>query len=96
MGMISFMKAIKEFKTVVSWQVFWNSKGGIHVDFLPHGVTINAQYYSNVLHSDVHHVIQKKWPGKLSKIILSHDNTGPVHIWKILQRQLWQQWTRKS
>jgi hypothetical protein len=30
-----------------SWQ------GVIHVDFLPRNVTITAQYYSNLLHSDV-------------------------------------------
>jgi hypothetical protein len=39
--------------------LFWDS-GVIYVDFLPHGVTINAQYYSNLLHSDVHQVIWKK------------------------------------
>jgi hypothetical protein len=38
----------------------------IHVDFLPNGVTMNAQYHGNLL--------QKKRPGKLSKIILLHDN----------------------
>jgi hypothetical protein len=46
--------------------------------FLPHGVTINAQYYSNLLCKDVHQVIQKKKLGKLSKkIILLHDNVCP-------------------
>jgi hypothetical protein len=24
--------------------MFWDSEGVIHVDFLPHGVTINGQY----------------------------------------------------
>jgi hypothetical protein len=46
----------------------------IHVDFLPHSVTINAQYHSNLLHIDVHQAILKKKPGKLSKITLLHDN----------------------
>jgi hypothetical protein len=45
--------------------VFWNSKGVIHVDFLPHGVTINAQYYSNLLHNDVHQAIYNKLLGIL-------------------------------
>jgi hypothetical protein len=58
--------------------VFWDSEGVIHVDFLSHGVTINAQYYSNLLCNDVCQVIQKKKPGKLSKkIILLHDNARP-------------------
>jgi hypothetical protein len=26
----------------ISWKVFWDSEGMIHVNFLPHGVTINA------------------------------------------------------
>jgi hypothetical protein len=49
-----------------------NSEGAIHVDFLSHGVTINAQFCNNV-----HHVIQKKRHEKLSKIILLHDNACP-------------------
>jgi histone-lysine N-methyltransferase SETMAR len=58
--------------------VFWDSEGVIYVDFLPHGVTFNAQYYSKLLHNDVHQTIQKKRPGKLSKkIILLHDNACP-------------------
>jgi hypothetical protein len=31
---------------------FLDSVGVIHIDFLPHGVTINAQYYRNLLLSD--------------------------------------------
>jgi hypothetical protein len=57
--------------TTVRWQdhgMFWDSEGVIHVHFLPHGVTINAQYKSNVLHNDVHRVIQKKKPGKCQRI----------------------------
>jgi hypothetical protein len=34
--------------------VFWDSEGVIHIDFLLHGVIINAQYYSNVLRNDAH------------------------------------------
>jgi hypothetical protein len=49
--------------------VFWDSEGVIHVDFLPRGVTINAQYYINLLHNGAHQTIQKKSPGKLSKKI---------------------------
>jgi hypothetical protein len=75
--------APKQFKTQLSAgkimvSVSWDSEGVIHVDFLPHGVTINGHYYSNLLCNDVHQVIQKKTPGKLSeKIILLHDNTHP-------------------
>jgi hypothetical protein len=46
--------APKKFKTQLSAgrivaNVFWDSEGVIHVDFLPHGATINAQCYSNLL-----------------------------------------------
>jgi hypothetical protein len=44
--------------------VFWDSKGVIHVDFLTYGVTINAQYNSKLLHSDVHQTIWER-SGKL-------------------------------
>jgi hypothetical protein len=55
----------KEIRTAVSIMasVFWDSEGVIYGDFLPHFITINAQYYSNLLHNDVHHAIQKKRPG---------------------------------
>jgi hypothetical protein len=33
--------------------VFQDSEGMINVNFLPHGVTVNAQYYSNLLRNDV-------------------------------------------
>jgi hypothetical protein len=57
----------KEFKTQLSAgkilaSVFWNSEGVIHVDFLPYGVKISVQYYSNLFHNDVHQEIQKKRP----------------------------------
>jgi hypothetical protein len=42
--------------------VFWDS-GVIYVDLLQHCVTINAQYYINLLHSNVHQGIQKKGLG---------------------------------
>jgi hypothetical protein len=52
----------KKFKTWLSAgkivaSVVWDSEGVIHVGFLSHSVTIIARYYSNLLHSDVHHMI---------------------------------------
>jgi hypothetical protein len=49
----------------------------IRLDFLPCGVTINAQYYSNLLRYDMHQAILKKRPWKVSKIILLHDSVRP-------------------
>jgi hypothetical protein len=68
--------------------VFWDSEGVIHVDFLPHGVTVNAQYYTNLLCSDVHQVIWKRRPGKLLKIIiLLHDSACP-HMANLMKAAL--------
>lgn len=44
--------------------VFWNSERVIHVDFLSHGLTINAQHYINLLPIDVPKLIcirRKTW-----------------------------------
>jgi hypothetical protein len=46
-GTRSFLKAVKEFKTQLSAgqimaNVVWDSEGVIHVDFIPHGVTVNV------------------------------------------------------
>jgi hypothetical protein len=34
--------------------VLWDSEGILHVDFLPHDVSVNAQYCSNLLLNDMH------------------------------------------
>jgi hypothetical protein len=61
----------------VTANVVWDSEGVIHVDFLC-GATINAQYYSNLLYSDVHQAIRKQIHGKLSKkIIPLHEHVRP-------------------
>jgi transposase len=58
--------------------VLLDSEGVIHADFLPHGITISAQYYNNLLHNDVHYAIRKKIPEKPSKkTILLHENACP-------------------
>jgi hypothetical protein len=50
--------------------LFWDSEGVIHINFLPHGATINAWHDCNLLLNDVQQVIRKKRPDKLSKIII--------------------------
>jgi histone-lysine N-methyltransferase SETMAR len=55
--------------------VYCNSERVIHVDFLPHGVTVNAQYQNSMRCSNVHQAIWQKISGKLSKkIIRLHEN----------------------
>jgi hypothetical protein len=53
--------------------VFWNSEGVIHAN----GVTIIVQYYSNLLHNDIHQVTRKKRSERLSKIVLLYENAHP-------------------
>jgi hypothetical protein len=52
-GAINFLKAVKLKTQLTAGKimaiVFWNSERKIHVDFLPHGITINAQNDSNLL-----------------------------------------------
>jgi len=49
--------------------VFWDKRGVIDVDFLPHGATINSEYYCRVL-SNVHTRLRKKRPGFITKGVL--------------------------
>jgi hypothetical protein len=72
----------KTFKTHLSAgnigaSVVWGS-GMINVNSLSYGVKINEQYDSDLVCNDVHQVVCKKRPRKLSlKIILLHDNACP-------------------
>ena len=40
-------KATRSTKKVMS-TIFWDSKGVIHIDYLPHGTTMNGKYYANL------------------------------------------------
>jgi hypothetical protein len=75
----------KEFKTQLSAgkimsSVSDDSEGVIRVGFLPHHVTINAQYYSNLLRDDVHQAIREKTQ---KEIVLLYDNACPYILWQI-------------
>jgi hypothetical protein len=70
----------KEFNTELSndnitENLFWYS------DFLPHGVIINAQYYSILLHNDVHQVVARDDLGNCKRK-LSYCTATLVHISK--------------
>ena len=43
--------------------IFWDSKGVIHIDYLPHGTTMNGKYYANLL-KQVRQSIKEKRRGK--------------------------------
>ena len=57
---------------------FWDEYGIIHLDFLPDGETINADYYCRIL-QDVHHNLRHRRRGKKAKIILLHQDNARPH-----------------
>lgn len=58
--------------------VFCDSERVIHVDFLPNGVTVNAQYYNSMLCNNVHQALWRKISGEVPKeIIRLQDNACP-------------------
>lgn len=58
--------------------VFWDTEGILLIDYLPKKRTMNAEYYSSLLHQ-LRDAIKEKRRGKLSKgILILHDN-APVH-----------------
>jgi hypothetical protein len=70
---MNFPKVVKKFKThlsagTITANVFWNSEGVIHVYFLPRGVKMNTQYYSNLFRKDVHQATLNKRPRTLVNV----------------------------
>jgi hypothetical protein len=85
---VSVLKAVKKLKTRVSAgkimdSVFWDSEEVIHVDFHPRDITVNAQYYSNLLRSNVHQAIWEKEDLRSCHRRSSTCMTVHVHIWQI-------------
>jgi hypothetical protein len=70
----------KKFKQTISTHkimrtVFWDRKCVLLVEFLPQGSTINTGVYCD---KKLHHAIQTKWRGMLSRgVLMLHDNACP-------------------
>jgi [histone H3]-lysine36 N-dimethyltransferase SETMAR len=58
--------------------VFWDGRGIIHVDYLEHGRTITAQYYSDLL-DRFDAVVKRKRPHLKKKKILFLQDNAPAH-----------------
>jgi len=57
--------------------VFWDAKGVLLVDILPHGETINAVRYCKTM-DRLREAVRRKRPGLLQKgVVLLHDNATP-------------------
>ncbi|XP_048259394.1 histone-lysine N-methyltransferase SETMAR-like [Haliotis rufescens] len=73
-------KATRSTKKVMM-SIFWESKGVTHIDYLPHGTTINGEYYA--LLKQVHQSIKVKPRGKIRRGILLHQDNAPVHTSRV-------------
>lgn len=79
----------KKFKTQMSagkvlLTAFWDCKGVVYQEYLPHGETVNAARYLDTL-ENLRKALRIKRPGLLSKgVLLIHDNARP-HSAKITQ-----------
>ena len=74
-------KATRSTKKVMS-TIFWDSKGVIHIDYLPHGTTMNGKYYANLL-KQVRQSIKEKRRGKIRRGIMLHQDNAPVHTSRV-------------
>lgn len=64
--------------------IFWDVKGLLLIDYLPHGTTITGDYYAGLLRN-LRDSIKQNRRGKLSAgVLLLHDN-APVHRARISQ-----------
>jgi len=54
--------------------IFWDQDGILHIDYLPKGQTINAEYYSSLL-VQLKDILKEKCCGKVIKrVLFLHDN----------------------
>ena len=58
------------------------NKGVIHVDYLPHGTTMNGEYYANLL-KQVRQSIKDKRRGKICRGILLHQDNAPIRTSRV-------------
>ncbi|XP_071102349.1 histone-lysine N-methyltransferase SETMAR-like [Haliotis cracherodii] len=74
-------KATRSTKKVMM-TIFWDSKGVIHIDYLPHGTTVNGEYYAKLL-NQVRQSIKVKRRGNIRRGILLHQDNAPVHTSRV-------------
>jgi len=71
--------------------IFWDRDGILHIDFLPKGQTINAEYYSFLL-VQLKDVLKEKRRGKVTKrVFFLHDN-APAHRALATRKKNWPTW----
>jgi len=58
--------------------IFWDQNGILHINYLPKGQTINAEYYSSLL-VQLKDIMKEKRSGKVTKGVLFLHNNAPAH-----------------
>ena len=67
--------------------IFWDQYGILLIDYLPKGLTINAEYYSSLL-VQLKDILKEKHCGKVTKgVLFLHDNV-PAHQALAAQKKL--------
>jgi len=67
--------------------IFWDQDGILHIDYLPKGQTINAEYYLSLL-MQLKDILKEKCRGKVIKgVLFLHENT-PAHRALATQKKL--------
>ena len=67
--------------------IFWDQDSILHIDYLPKGRTIKAEYYSSLL-VQLKDILKKKRRGKFTKgVLFLHDN-APAHQALATQKKL--------
>jgi hypothetical protein len=72
-------------KGKVTLELFFDSSGIVHMEFIPEGVTVNKHHYKEILHclhSSVHHKHSELWHRK--NWLLLHGN-APAHCSVLVQ-----------
>jgi [histone H3]-lysine36 N-dimethyltransferase SETMAR len=67
-----------QFEKKVMLSIFWNYEGVILFDLLPHGQTINSEYYCDLLER-MYAVLRERYPAIVNRkrVILQQDNARP-------------------
>jgi len=65
--------------------ILWDKDGILHIDYLPKGQTINAEYYSSLL-VQLKDVLKGKRRGKFTKAVLFLHDNSPAH-WALATRK---------
>jgi len=68
--------------------IFWDQDGILLIDYLPNGLTINAEYYSSLLAGEIEGYYEEKTRGNITKEVLFLHDKAPAHRALATQKKL--------